>query len=519
MEIELKFIVSPKDMRRLPRLGLIDTRMRGRARSAELRSIYFDTPDLALRDHDVALRLRHDAKGWVQTVKGRGEAIGGLHLRPEYEWRMPRKALDLSRIEATPFAPLFSRKRVRKRLAPAFSTRFRRTVVPLDLGEGCTAELCLDVGEIAAGSRRQPIGEVEIELTGGDPARLVDFALELTRALPLRLAQRSKADSGYALLRGRPRSPCRAARPGLAAEMTPVHVMRLLAAACIEQVQANADGFLAGREREYLHQLRVGWRRLRSALPMPPDASWKAALASLRPELRWLSHALGAARNWDVFATEILPPIDRHLSQSPDLAREIAVFRRRCARLRRHHGEAAREAIRSARYQRLLLRLARLLSAPPPAAPRRAGGGLAGSVVEFAASVLSRRHRKLLRAGEGLATASAAERHRARIAAKKLRYACDFFGSLFPGKKVKRYVATLANLQDVLGILNDMANGLRMIEEAEGSGRKPTGIAGPIIGWLSADEQRKLPDLASAWRRFESMKPFWPGVRLEDRAA
>lgn len=55
------------------------------------------------------------------------------------------------------------------------------------------------------------------------------------------------------------------------------------------------------------------------------------------------------------------------------------------------------------------------------------------------------------------------ERHRVRIAAKKLRYGAEFFAPLFPGKKAgKRHGAfgkALSDLQDHLGALNDIATG------------------------------------------------------------
>ena len=38
-----------------------------------------------------------------------------------------------------------------------------------------------------------------------------------------------------------------------------------------------------------------------------------------------------------------------------------------------------------------------------------------------------------------------------------LRYAAEFFGSLWPGQSMKRYVAALKDLQQALGTLHDTA--------------------------------------------------------------
>ena len=52
------------------------------------------------------------------------------------------------------------------------------------------------------------------------------------------------------------------------------------------------------------------------------------------------------------------------------------------------------------------------------------------------------------------------QRHKLRIAVKKLRYAGDFFGHLFAGRTAKKrlplFKARLTDLQDRLGALNDI---------------------------------------------------------------
>src|SRR6185295_14412758 len=78
----------------------------------------------------------------------------------------------------------------------------------------------------------------------------------------------------------------------------------------------------------------------------------------LRGELKWLWQALGEARNWDVVCDEIIAPLARH-----ERSAGVERLRRRAERLRREHVGKAREAVRSARYQRVWLALARLCDA------------------------------------------------------------------------------------------------------------------------------------------------------------
>jgi CHAD domain-containing protein len=67
--------------------------------------------------------------------------------------------------------------------------------------------------------------------------------------------------------------------------------------------------------------------------------------------------------------------------------------------------------------------------------------------------------RKLLKQGRDLDRLSVHERHKFRIAVKKIRYAVEFFESLFPGKRKRRQIGRLSKhlkeIQDALGSLND----------------------------------------------------------------
>jgi triphosphatase len=94
-----------------------------------------------------------------------------------------------------------------------------------------------------------------------------------------------------------------------------------------------------------------------------------------------------------------------------------------------------------------------------PADPER----LHEHVLSFARGLLDERRRRLKRRGKGLAGLDDAHRHKARIAAKKLRYAAEFFGSLYIGRKARRrhgrFLEAIEALQDLLGELNDIVIG------------------------------------------------------------
>ena len=267
---------------------------------------------------------------------------------------------------------------------------------------------------------------------------------------------------------------------------------RAIADACLDQIRANEAGAIAGRDAESLHQFRVGWTRLRVALSMPRDRAWRGSLARLRPELRWLSHTLGDARDWDVFTQTLLPR-----SRSTD------AFRARCARASRDRHEAVRGAIRSPRYGRLLRGVEALAGEIEVLAPDTARG----KARRFAEAVLERRRRKLRRRRERpLSDTPARERHRIRIAAKKLRYAVELLAPLYREKKARRYARRVERLQDALGDLNDLANGMRMSRQASAGA---PGAARRVQASLRGSERERLPDLDRVWSRFARKKPFW----------
>jgi CHAD domain-containing protein len=281
--------------------------------------------------------------------------------------------------------------------------------------------------------------------------------------------------------------------------MSRAEVLQTVARGCLAQIHANEEGFLDGRDPEFLHQLRVGFRRLRVALAMPEDTEWRAALEPLREEMRWLFSVLGPVRNWDVFLAEMLPPLMHHLGTDSGLV----ALRSRCLRLRRRNFALARQAVGSPRYCALLLSLGMLLYGRPPAE-------LSGTAAPaFGHAVIARRDRTLRKRGEALARASPEERHRARIAAKKLRYCAEFFAVLYPQKKVRRYVDALADLQDALGLINDAAVGAAIVTELGSGGRVDTRVIGVVQGWIAAGEAREIERLPRAWDGFEECRRFW----------
>jgi triphosphatase len=518
MEIELKLLVAPEDLGRIEHHPALRELRRFAGHKERLATVYYDTPEFDLARGGVALRVRRTGDRWVQTLKADGDSVAGLHARDELEWPLDGEALDLAALDTSRYRALFAESHVRERLQPVFRTDFDRAARLVSFPDGTAAELALDHGEIRAGARTAPISEAEIELKSGDAQRLFELARELARDVPLRLGYESKAERGYALAGAAAAAPRKARPVMLAHGLSAGAGLRRIAAACIAQIQANEGGLLAGRDPEYLHQFRVGLRRLRSCLDIVGTAVGKEAIAPLAEELRWLGAALGPARDWDVFAAETLARLAREFEAAADLQAFLA----RCAAIRRAHGEAARDAVSSPRYTALLLALGESFArddlggltrpqAGDTAGPDAAASKLSAPVGDFAASVLDKRHRRLRKRGGDVPDAPAAERHRVRIDAKKLRYAAEFFASLYAPKRVRRYVGALEDLQDILGALNDAAVAERLLQEVAAAEPEPVAprVEGLVRGWIAATAGHELARYRRAWREFEDAKPFW----------
>src|SRR5438067_8708097 len=125
--------------------------------------------------------------------------------------------------------------------------------------------------------------------------------------------------------------------------------------------------------------------------------------------------------------------------------------------------ERARNAVQSERFRQLSLRLATWLEIGDWRHPRtdllRERGDT--PVAISAAEQLRRRSKKIRKRGRLLAKLDQRGRHRLRIRAKKLRYAAEFFETVFPSKKSSKrrtaFLSALEDMQDCLGDLNDIA--------------------------------------------------------------
>jgi len=229
------------------------------------------------------------------------------------------------------------------------------------------------------------------------------------------------------------------------------------------KMRANIHGALEDLDPEYLHDLRVATRRLRSALRLFAEVVGPRRCDALRAELNWIGALAGAVRDLDVFRLNLQGQAER-LAEAGTIAGLLA------EELDRQRGPARDRlvaALASRRSASLMRRLDALAASPPPRNPR----GAQGIPVAAAAPALIRRAQKrVLRLGRAIGPDSpAADLHRLRIVFKRLRYACESFSEAFldpvsGADPLADYIRAMTRFQDCLGEHQDAVTAMARIQ-------------------------------------------------------
>ena len=198
-EIEIKLALAQTDQRRFMRHPLLKSA--SQRTDQVLDNIYFDTPDLALRKHGIALRIRRQGRCRLQTIKLAGKAVNGLSSRPE--WEVPFGGrFDFSCVEVEEVKAWLERPEVFNEIQPLFRTKFRRITWHLPLAGGGEVLVALDRGEVSVADRSAPISEVELELYDSRDIQALNVVSDtLRQRIPLVPSNVSKSERAYQLLK------------------------------------------------------------------------------------------------------------------------------------------------------------------------------------------------------------------------------------------------------------------------------------------------------------------------------
>ena len=439
-EIERKYAVT--DSRPIPPMVSLPGVARvQRARVFTLEAIYFDTTELSLDEQHITLRRRTggDDAGWHLKLPVSADERNELHeplgTDPELVPARLRRivAVHTRGRDLNPVVKLNTRRTVRRLLGPNDEIR----------GLFCDDEV--EAVRLVPSSLSQSWREWELELVDGDSS-LLDAAEVLLAAVGV-LRSDSPSKLAHALGVREPRRS-RSAPPA------PRSSGELLAAAFADYRRELMSQDTRVREDlpDAVHRMRVAVARIRATIATFHPFVSDEIQSRLRPELSWIGHTLGAARDTEVmiaWAASVLrsEPVDLVLGPVAD---------RMERQLRLDSDEASsvlRAALDSSRYFRLLDSVDAL-----------ACGELLTSLADVRAKdalpeLMNRRIVRLRRAIHAADKARDPSQHdlalhKVRKEAKKVRYAAQVISPLRP-KQTKRLAQAAAGIQEALGTHQD----------------------------------------------------------------
>lgn len=518
MEIEFKFCIPAG------RLKAVEAALRrGAVVRTRLQARYFDTADQRLVADGMVLRLRKEGRRWVQTVKAAGDnALHRLEHNVDLGTGAAAPAIDPARHAGTPVG-----ERLARLLQPADGTavplveRQSTDIVRLtrDLRvsgpAGAVVEMALDVGKVVAhagtpAQRASPVCELELELKSGDVQGLVALARRWSQQHGLWFSTVSKAERGMRLLAEQETVPAIKAE----APRFPAHgldgrtLQQAVVASCLDQMLPNASEIAAGStDEEQIHQLRIGIRRLRTALRelagLDADTSRFDAVM-WEPPLVDAFRALGELRDREQVVKLAQPRLREAGAPEVDplVGDAVAVAAQ---------ASTPGDIVRAAAFQDVLVSLIGFTAATPPST------GSAPLAADEARQQLRERlqrlHKQAVRDGERFESLATEHQHRARKRLKRLRYLAEFVAPLFAeadGSKKKkdaaeRYLKALRPAQDALGEFNDEAVALALYREV--ASRDPR--AWFAVGWFSARRAAGATACREALERIGEAPRFW----------
>ncbi len=470
----LQFTLAPDDQRALLQWPGLQS-----GRAAPVRLVWHDTPERTLALAGLAL-CATTGSGWRLTC-----------LRPEMA-AVPASLLsEARRPEALPGLP-----QPLGPLAPVAALFGRRRTLRWTQADD-TADLRLLEGSYQ-GPGTPACAWLVLE---GDASTITTLADALARELRLSVPRASLSEAAMAASGDMRPGPRALGAPRVAEGLDVGDSLVAIAGHLLDVMLHWADQVSPAQSPEPVHQMRVATRRLRSALSIYRRPAFCPELAGLAALLKLCAARLGSARDWDVF----LGQTGAYLAEAYPEDRRCRSLLRASATRRAGAYAELRLFLDSADFRRLAIALASAVALRPWEAS--AAPGLRQDVHTFAANTLERRNGRVRKAARRLDKLPIAALHELRKDCKRLRYAAEFFASLFPAKRTRRWLDRLSDLQEELGLLNDGATVSGLLAQL---GRHERGwAAGLVEGFAAAQSGPARARIERSWQRFRRTERFW----------
>lgn len=539
-EFELKFEVPPASLK-----GVAAAMQPGKTTRQRLQARYFDTDDHALARSGLVLRLRKEGRHWVQTAKAQ---TADMLERLEHNAAFPSPpqgavlAPDLARHRGTPVGAAIDKalrvgaKGDYPELHLLYETDINRVTSHV-VFKGSVVELALDQGRVFSGAdvrnnstpKSQAIRELEFELKQGLPVDAVELAGQWCAHHGLWISTIAKSMKGQRLCSGNEFvAATPALPPSFSKHATARDMMTAVISACLNHVLPNMSELASGSTApDQVHQLRVGIRRLRTALGERHELVDSAGVKA-SPAADW--EFLERWERWEVWGIweEALVSAFRALGAHRDASNLTLVTQPHLLAaggpgmsLKDVTGDRADlgEIVRKPEFQNALLGLLRFVYQQDGELDNDANesdetntsnaADTPTGLKKMVSRRLNKLHKQALLDGKKFLELNEEQQHRVRKRLKRLRYLIEFSAPLFvtrkTNKKIQRMSAALKPAQDALGLYNDELMALHAWQALVVD--DPNAWFG--VGWLTARQEPNARRCLKEIKAFANVKPFW----------
>jgi CHAD domain-containing protein len=481
--MELELCLHPDDVAKLSRLTRLAPLKSGKARSRAVKIVWHDGAGRELAQQGLAL-AEHRAQWELELLRPQGD-----HWPPGAPAPVLASARTPEQLGRSLPVPLL----------PVAALEGRASQIGLTTEQGPITLTLLD-GEVRSVVGQHRVNRVALQ-GGAEPVRAL--ALGLAGDIRLSVPSTSLAAEAFAIATGVPPASRREGPPelpeGLSIAEAFAHVVGHLGDMILQLAPKAADG---GAGPEPVHQMRVAVRRLRSAIRVFRHAFGSAEIVEADTALKELARKLAPTRDWDVFVTDTAAAVIEAMPTEKRLQRLLAAAERR----RRACRDDLRQFLDSAEFRHLGIVLACLAGGFQRATTPEAAGE-STSLADFAAQMLGKRYKRLVRIDHELSDLDPAALHAIRLQAKRLRYTAEIFASIYPGKPTRRFIHRLSRLQERLGALNDGAVCENLMDQVSNGGH--AFAIGLLLGFIAARNRKLRRQIDRAWTRFRQLEPFW----------
>jgi CHAD domain-containing protein len=485
--------------------GLLRPEKRPVAR--RIRQVFWDTENRRIGQAGYLVGVQTAGRRRQQICREKGASPEGGRTLVERIGPLDGESIDVTRLAFLPGCdPALVGEVAGEMLVPLMGIDLARTTWRVAFDQAQVI-LTLEKAAVEATNGHLALLQLDLALVSGPPEALYRLARTLLGTIPYRLAEADPVQQGYRLATGSKAVSARttALKPGMSVREGFLAIARHGAAEVRAAIRA-LDGDLG---TEPIHQARVALRRLRSVLTVFSSVLPPLPTGQLGRALSGFARLLGEAREWDVWLEETVEPLRAALGEADPVLDDLvgaAGAERELAAAAILHAVGGRD------YVFLSLALGAWFDNaiwPEEPAPEQLLL-LDARLEDFARDLLRKRHRKVVRAGEGIDGATPERLHALRIEAKKLRYTAEFLRDLFPVKPTRNYLAQLKAIQEILGAANDAVVARRLVPHlTTADDAAAARAAGLIAGWTAAEATGARRRFAEAWREFQDAKRFW----------